>query len=781
MPYVRTGQRKVLTKRKRSSSAPSVLINELPSKRAKRSQWTEIQMKKALDAVKSGKSGVNQAARDHGVPPTTLKDRLSGRVKENTKPGASRYLNDMEEKELSTFVKGCASIGYGKTRSEVMRIAETHAKEKGLLRKEKISQGWWRNFVSRQGDISLRKGDNTAHVRMDAMNSETINHYFDLLESTLKDNGLLHSPSQIYNVDESGMPLDPKAPNIVAETGTKKVRYRCTGRKRQITIVACGNAVGQIIPPTIIYEGKKMNHSWTNGEVPGTMYGCSDKGWITTDLFKSWLSDQFLINAVSARPLLLILDGHSTHNQPEVIRYAKENDVIILCLPPHTTHETQPLDCAVFSPLKTQWRKVSHDFLQSHPGQVITKFNFNGLFAKAWVAAITPGNLISGFKTCGIYPLNRLAINIPESTSATACSDTADCNTECSASVADTLASDHNTQSSTTVSDIPASDRNAQSSEAFGDTAASDPDVAPQQFTADQEALFKRRFEEQYDVFIDEDYVRWLNLNHPEFRVVETPGALDDNPVTGFPDPCDTSRDDMRPSDEVACNSTESLPVSGNEAVSRPTSPLSNLLVCPGLNASTAPKRPSTRARLLTSNESLRLLEEKEQKKEAEALEKEKRKNERAAKKKEREELQQKKRDERARKAEDRAKKAEDKAKTSKARAVKKKKSHCVWPRSSTTQQCPSTAEPGSSVHTDTQEEKVTQSTSSGENDECIDGNTCCMCFGHYDDDVIEGSGADWIFCKCGRWLHEDCIEEVVKDNDGVERFCSFCVDKYTL
>ena len=64
---------------------------------------------------------------------------------------------------------------------------------------------------------------------------------------------------------------------------------------------------------------------------------------------------------------------------------------------------------------------------------------------------------------------------------------------------------------------------------------------------------------------------------------------------------------------------------------------------------------------------------------------------------------------------------------------------------------------------------------------ESIDANVCCMCFVHYDDDVLEGSGADWIFCKCGRWLHEDCIEDVVKDNEGIERFCSFCVDKYTV
>ena len=45
-----------------------------------------------------------------------------------------------------------------------MRIVESHAKGKGLLRKDKITQGWWRNFVSRQGDLSLRKGDNTAHI-----------------------------------------------------------------------------------------------------------------------------------------------------------------------------------------------------------------------------------------------------------------------------------------------------------------------------------------------------------------------------------------------------------------------------------------------------------------------------------------------------------------------------------------------------------------------------------------------------------------------------------------
>ena len=53
------------------------------------------------------------------------------------------------------------------------------------------------------------QGDNTAHVRMDAMNQDTVDHYFALLHDTLKNHGWLDKPSQIYNVNESGIPLNP--------------------------------------------------------------------------------------------------------------------------------------------------------------------------------------------------------------------------------------------------------------------------------------------------------------------------------------------------------------------------------------------------------------------------------------------------------------------------------------------------------------------------------------------------------------------------------------------
>ena len=57
----------------------------------------------AIEAVEKG-CGPNQAAKEHGVPKSTLKDRLSGRVVHGTNPGPRPYLNKQEEAELAEYL-----------------------------------------------------------------------------------------------------------------------------------------------------------------------------------------------------------------------------------------------------------------------------------------------------------------------------------------------------------------------------------------------------------------------------------------------------------------------------------------------------------------------------------------------------------------------------------------------------------------------------------------------------------------------------------------------------
>ena len=154
-------------------------------------------MEAALKAVKDG-MGVNKAAELHGVPKSTLKDRVSGRVAHGSKPGPKTYLTSQEETQLANYLLDVSEAGYGKTRKQVKAMVEGIAKEKGAMKSDnKVSDGWWRRFLERQPQLSLRKGDSTAAVRLACTSAEVLKNYFELLKKVLEDNGLMDKSAQL--------------------------------------------------------------------------------------------------------------------------------------------------------------------------------------------------------------------------------------------------------------------------------------------------------------------------------------------------------------------------------------------------------------------------------------------------------------------------------------------------------------------------------------------------------------------------------------------------------
>ena len=103
-------------------------------------------------------------------------------------------------------------------------MVEATVCEKGLLKKQKISDGWFRRFTEQQPQLASHKGDRTALVCMEAMNKkEELDNYFITLKSVLVDNDLIDKPGQIYNVDVSGMPLEHRSPHVVAKKDNGKL------------------------------------------------------------------------------------------------------------------------------------------------------------------------------------------------------------------------------------------------------------------------------------------------------------------------------------------------------------------------------------------------------------------------------------------------------------------------------------------------------------------------------------------------------------------------------
>ena len=79
-----------------------------------------------------------------------------------------------------------------------------------------------------------------------------------------------------------------------------------------------------------------------------------------------------------------------------------------MILPPHSTHRLQPLDVGIFSPLATAYSKEIDNLVQSSMGfSRVTKRSFWRLFRATWNNAPTSDNIVSAFKTPGIYPVDE--------------------------------------------------------------------------------------------------------------------------------------------------------------------------------------------------------------------------------------------------------------------------------------------------------------------------------------------------------------------------------------
>ena len=145
-----------------------------------------------------------------------LKDRLAGQVQNEDKTGPKPYLDQSEEKKFGDFCNSALQFSMGR-HADVMAIAQSFASLKGVLRNERIRQGWFHRFLGGHENLALRRRDSTTHSRMNAMNTKKSTSTLEL--------DVVSRPTQVYRVNETEMPLDPKALNVIAERDMKKVGY----------------------------------------------------------------------------------------------------------------------------------------------------------------------------------------------------------------------------------------------------------------------------------------------------------------------------------------------------------------------------------------------------------------------------------------------------------------------------------------------------------------------------------------------------------------------------
>ena len=139
----------------------------------------------------------------------------------------------------------------------------------------------------------------------------------------------------------------------------------------------------------------------------------TESGWMTQECFRAWLTwfNHHLQLKQIEKPLVLFMDGATSHISVDIIQEAKENQIILVKLHLNSTHILQALDVSVFGPAKPNWAQIIMNWYRQTRYDTVTKKVFTALLNTLYSDMVKkPDNLINGFKFTGIWSLNEKII-----------------------------------------------------------------------------------------------------------------------------------------------------------------------------------------------------------------------------------------------------------------------------------------------------------------------------------------------------------------------------------
>jgi hypothetical protein len=194
------------------------------------------------------------------------------------------------------------------------------------------------------------------------------------------------------------------------------------GNREWVTVIQTINAEGRAIDPFIVVAGQYHLANWyRESNLPATWaIATTENGWTDNETGLDWLKhfNQRTADRSVGAYRLLILDGHESHHSADFQIYCKENNIITLCMPPHSSHLLQPLDVGCFGPLKKAYGRETEQLIRRSITH-ISKTEFFPAFYAAFQATITEENIKGGFGGAGLIPsdpesvISKLDIQLP--------------------------------------------------------------------------------------------------------------------------------------------------------------------------------------------------------------------------------------------------------------------------------------------------------------------------------------------------------------------------------
>ena len=240
-------------------SAMSAMLRA-PVKRGKILKYNRQDLENAVKAVETGDS-IRQASAKYGILRSTIGDCISGRfdIKKPVVHGSPPAIPFATENKIVASVKMAAKMCVGLSRKQILTrtyILCKRIKMQTSYPNFKAGKDWWEGVKRRHPEITLRKPEKLSTVRARMLNPVVVENYFNDLERVISELGV--SETEIWNCDETGLNFEHNPPRVVTERGANFIVGKTSQKSSNLTIMACVNGGGSVMPPLVITKGKTV-------------------------------------------------------------------------------------------------------------------------------------------------------------------------------------------------------------------------------------------------------------------------------------------------------------------------------------------------------------------------------------------------------------------------------------------------------------------------------------------------------------------------------------------
>ncbi|KAH9519904.1 hypothetical protein Btru_071195 [Bulinus truncatus] len=326
--------------------------------------------------------------------------------------GRRPIFSESEETNIASQLKQWKEQGMKYTRLDVVKMASEYAVHLGKRPQGRpLTVKWFRSFLTRHPECYIRKSRKTKSERPEKQ-------HFNQLDTILTTYNIKDSPHCIFSLVELTLPMLRNGEISIPEdlsvngggvNGNSASKKLCLQGKLPSSVLFCGSAAGQALPPFLIFLGKTLDKSVLSGATPGASGVASSSGRATSEVLISFLREHFLSQAPgrSGDTLILLLDSNLGRclNQA-VIDLGSAFKVVFVTAQTSLNPQLHPMAVGCCNTFQRELCYELQKPLYSSESSSISSSSICEFLCRLYHRNMSAENLHTTFRKAGIYPFN---------------------------------------------------------------------------------------------------------------------------------------------------------------------------------------------------------------------------------------------------------------------------------------------------------------------------------------------------------------------------------------